>query len=144
LIPKSFQQPKQILGKSSVLKNLYTHAQSLLAIQKVMQSHFNTDISVAAYQKSTLHLIVPTSATATQLRYRQRNIIALVRRQCRIDVNAVQVSVRPLETPEKPIPEPRNPPSRDNARHMAEAAKYIGDEDIRKALIKLSKHGTPE
>ncbi len=131
------QRPSQILGKSTVLKNLYNHTKELLSIQDVIRKHLTTDIHVAAYKGQTLHLIAPSSAVATQLRYRQRNIIALLRQQYPID--KLKVSVQPSEPEPPQILNPAIPPSAENARQIADTAKYIEDEGLRKALIKLSK-----
>ena len=135
----SFKQPIQILGKSSALKHLYTHAKELLAIQELINNHVKGDVHVAAITQSTLHLVTQSSAVATQLRYRQRNLIALLRHQYRID--NLKVSVRPSEPPKANRHASALLPSAKNAKQLADTAKYIEDEGLRKALISLSKRG---
>ena len=141
MTPKSPQSPSQILGKSSQLNKLYKEAQDLLALQSVIRSQVMADVYVTACRDRSLHLITSSSATATRLRYRQRNIITQLRQQCHIDIDKLKVSVRPDETRKTAAPAQALPPSSENARQLADMAKYIEDEGLRKALIKLSKRG---
>ena len=135
----SFKQPIQILGKSSVLKHLYAHAKELLVIQELVNEHVKGDVHVATITEGTLHLVAQSSAVATQLRYRQRNLIALLRHQYHID--NLKVSVQPAEPPKTKYHTPAQLPSAKNAKQLADTAKYIEDEGLRKALITLSKRG---
>ena len=137
--PKSLQQPRKIMGSSPVLKQLYSEALNLLSLQSVIRDHFNADVSVASLDNKTLLLITHSSAVATQLRYRQRNITSLVRQQCRIDINTIKISVRPVEVREKPPTSNPLPPSKENARNLANIAGLIEHDGLRNALIKLSK-----
>lgn len=135
----SFKQPTQILGKSNVLKHLYVHAKNLLAIQELIKKHVKGDVQVAAITAGTLHLVAQSSAVATQLRYRHRNLIALLRHQYNID--NLKVSVQPFEPQKKDYRPSAQLPSAKNAKQLADTAKYIEDEGLRKALITLSKRG---
>jgi hypothetical protein len=135
----SFKQPTQILGKSSVLKHLYAHAKELLVIQELINKHVKGEIHVAAIKDGTLHLVAQSSAVATQLRYRRRNLIALLRHQHNID--NLKVSVQPFEPPKTDRHPSARLPSAKNAKQLADTAKYIEDEGLRKALITLSKRG---
>jgi len=135
----SFKQPIQILGKSSVLKHLYAHAKDLLAIQELINKHVKGDVHVAAIDNGTLHLVARSSAVATQLRYRHRNLIALLRHQHNVD--NLKVSVQPFEHPKAVHHPSALLPSAKNAKQLADTAKYIEDEGLRKALITLSKRG---
>jgi len=88
----------------------------------------------------TLHLVTSSSAAATQIRYRQRNIISAVRRQgSKFNISKIKVSVRPEEPEYVPLSKPPSAPSTENARQLVATAQYIEDEALRKALIKLSK-----
>ena len=98
---KSIQQPRKIMGSSPVLKQLYSEALNLLSLQSVIREHFNANVSVASLDNKTLLLVTHSSAVATQLRYRQRNITSLVRQQCRIDINTIKISVQPNEVRKK-------------------------------------------
>ncbi len=139
--PKSLKRPEQILGSSTVLKQLYSHAQELLALQSAVRRFVQAEISVASFDNQILHLVTPSGATATQLRYRQRNIISTVRKQLHVDVNSIRVSVRPLEVAHPTKGKAPIPISAANARQLANTAKYIEDEGLRKALVTLSRRG---
>lgn len=142
-IPKSLKQADQILKNSNgLLHKVYSQSLDLLEIQAVIRKFVPANVYVASIRNNTLHLITSSAATATQITYRQRNIISATRRHdARFEVNKLKVSVRP-EDPEFKLP-PREaiPPSPENARLLAETAKYIEDGALRKALIKLSKRG---
>ena len=142
-IPKSLQQAEQILkDPNGLLQKVYSQSVDLLAIQSVIRKFVPANVYVASIRNETLHLITSSAATATRITYRQRNIIAATRRYgARFEVNRIKVSVRP-EDPEFKLP-PREPipPSAENARQLATTAKYIEDDALRKALIKLSKRG---
>lgn len=98
------------------------------------------DIYVAHCSPDELHLITPSSALATRLKYNQRKLVAQLRQVAGVTTARIRVSVRPdyLSAP-RPEPAAAIPLSAENARHIASAAKYIEDEDLRKALINLSK-----
>jgi hypothetical protein len=135
----SFKQPTQILGKSSVLKHLYAHAKDLLSIQELINKHVKGDIHVAAIADGTLHLVAQSSAVATQVRYRHRNLVALLRHQHNID--NLKVSVQPFEPTKTDLRPSARLPSAKNAKQLADTAQYIEDAALRKALITLSKRG---
>ena len=142
-IPKSLKLPNQILkNPRGSLHQLYSQARDLLAIQSVIRKFVPANVYVASIRNETLHLITSSAATATQITYRQRNIIAATRRYgAQFEVSKLKVSVRP-EDPEFKLP-PREPIplSVENAQQLAAMAKYIEDGALRKALIKLSKRG---
>ena len=131
------ERPSQILSKSAVLKSLYARTKELLLIQDFIRSHISGDIYVAAHKEQTLHLIARSSTVATQLKYRQRNIISLLRQ--RYPIEKLKISVQPKDPDPPQFLHPAIPPSSENARQLADTAKYIEDEGLRKALIKLSE-----
>jgi len=142
-IPKSLKQPGQILrNPRGLLHNVYAQSRDLLAIQSVIRKFVPANVYVASIRNETLHLITNSAATATQVTYRQRNIIAATRRYgAQFEIKNIKVSVRP-DDPELKLPSRQPiPPSIENARQLEKTAKYIEDEALRKALIKLSKRG---
>ena len=142
-IHKSLKLPDQILkNPDGLLHKVYSQARDLLAIQSVIRKFVPANVYVASLRNETLHLITSSAAAATQITYRQRNIIAATRRYgAKFEVSKLKVSVRP-EDPELKLPsrEPI-PPSVENAQLLATMAKYIEDGALRKALINLSKRG---
>jgi len=140
-IHKSLKRPNQILkNPKGALKKIYSKTQDLLMIQSIIRKFIPANVSVASFDDHTLHLITNSSATATQIRYRQRNIITATRRLGgQFDIDNIKVSVRPDEPQFSPQLREPIPLSAENARQLAETAQYIEDEGLRKALFKLSK-----
>jgi hypothetical protein len=140
-IHKSLQRPNQILkNPKGALNKIYSQTQDLLKVQSLIQQFIPANVSVASIRDNTLHLITNSSATATQIRYRQRNIITATRRLgVQFDIDHIKVSVRPDEPQSRPPMREPIPPSAKNARQLAATAKYIEDDGLRKALIRLSR-----
>ena len=136
-IPNSIKSPEQIITGSGSLERLYRHARGLLALQDKIRAEVPGEVFVAAFEAGTLHLVTPSSALATRLRYQQRRFTNYLE----VDgerVSAIRVSVRPnLTRPEPEPPTTRTLPA-ESARTVAEAADYIEDEALRKALLALS------
>ena len=134
------RKPAAILqDPSSPLRSVVQHANRLLAIQAIVGQYVPPGVQVASVQDETLHVITSSSAAATQIRYRQRNIIAAIRQKTSdLQISAIKVSVRPI--PDKPVVETRQPLplSDDNAVNIAATAKYIEHEPLRKALMQLA------
>jgi len=139
-IPKSIKNPNQLLRQSrGQLRTIFKHSQALLAIEAVIRNIVPGEIQVASLSKGSLHLVTPSAALATRIKYSQKTLISALRR-CKnpFFVKTVRISVRP-EIHEQPTPvKSAIPPSEENARYIANAAKYIEDEPLRKALIRLS------
>ena len=142
-IPKTFLSPAQIFSNhKGFLNKVYGQTQDLLAIQSVVRNFVPDSVFVASFSNEILHLTTNSSAAATQIRYRQRNIISAVRRTAsQYEVTSIKVSVRPEAPKYNPPSIEPTPPSPSNAQLLADTAQYIEDDALRKALIKLSKRG---
>ncbi|MDA0789267.1 MAG: DciA family protein [Proteobacteria bacterium] len=140
-IPKSLSRPDQILRHSSVLKDLYARANVLLSVQDTVRRILDADVRVASCDEGSLHLVADSGAIATRLRYRQRAIITAIRQSSHLDINSLKITVQPIEPPPEPDVTVRTPPSAERARQIADTAKYIEDEQLRKALIRLARQG---
>jgi hypothetical protein len=137
--PESLRRPAQILGTNQgTLHTLYAHVQALLDLQGVIRAVVPGDVYVASCDAAVIHLITPSPALATRLRYGHRKLIAALRDKAGIDLQQVKVSVRPNYVPPQPRLRPAKPLSPENARHLASTAKYIEDDSLRIALIRLS------
>ncbi len=136
--PESVKKPTEILKGRGTIGRLYRHARELLALQERISNLVPGDVRVAAFEDGTLHLVTPSSALATRLRYQQRRFIGALEFDGK-PVSAVRVSVRP-ELAERYEPEPGPAPkmSAANASQIAETAKYIEDEALRAAIMRLS------
>jgi len=143
------KRPDQLLAASKgPLKQLFRHAQSLLAMQRLIQKLTPGELQVISFEDQVLSLNTPSAALATRIKYSQNSLIASLARLKRpVIVTSIKVQVRPdlIEAykPKAPANFAR-PPSAENGRHLAEAAKYIEDEALRKALIQLSTRAAPE
>ena len=141
-VPKSIKSTRQILrGTNHILQTLYAQSRDILAIEAVVREILADDVSVASLKDHELTLTSPSSAVASKLRYRQRNIITALKRTG-IDVNSIKIKVLPSYQPFVEEQRERTLSGR-NAEHLEESAQYIEDEALRKALIKLAKRGKP-
>lgn len=143
-IPDSIKNPTQILGaRSGTLHSLYAHARELLTLQTRVRSLVPGDVYVASLDAgtATLHLVTPSSALATRLRYNQRKLIAALYSD-KQPVENLKVSVRPDPVPAQPQLREPKPLSEKNAEHLASTAQYIEDDALRKALMTLASRGT--
>jgi hypothetical protein len=140
-IPDSIRKPGQIFAeRPGTLKSLYAHARDLIKLQDQLRELVPGDYTVAALEDGDLHLITPSAALATRLRYHSKRLIASMPRQ--LKVRKIKISVRPdLVQTRSREQEPRTL-SPESASHLAATAKYIEDAALRKALIRLSKRAT--
>ena len=142
-VPKSIKSTRQILaGSNHILQSLYVQTLELGSLEQIVRQFVPEEVSVASFDNHVLTLVAANSAISTRVRYRQRNIISALKRASRgLAVESIKIIVRPVITPEPESgPEPLlQPISPENARQMEESAKYIEDEPLREALIRLSK-----
>ena len=141
----AFKQPPQILSLAKGnLNQLLSHSKSLLAIQSVIRKIVPGDIFVAALTNGELHLITPSAALATRIKYTQAIIISSLRQRHQpYLIESIKISVRPgYFSVTKPASRPL-PVSAKSAEQIAETAKYIEDSALRKALIRLAAHVKP-
>lgn len=142
-IPDSIKNPRQILSSTpGTLHRLLDHARQLIDLQDQLRDLVSGELYVAACDDGCLHLITPSAALATRIKYNQRKLLAQVRRSGR-NVARIKISVRP-EFGQTRAPLARSAPqlSAKNAGHLVSVAKCIEDEGLRKALIQLSQRAT--
>ena len=136
---KSTRSTGQILkGSNHILQSLLAQSQELTSIQKIVDHYVSDDCAVASFKNNDLTLITPTGALATRIRYRQRNIIAALRRSG-LEVRNLKIKVQPLEFRE-PTPETERNLSQQSARQLDELADSIEDNALKKALKRLTRH----
>jgi hypothetical protein len=142
----AFRKPNQILSQAKgVLNRLLTQTDDLIFLQRLVRKVVDGDIFVASLDQGQLHLITPSAALATRLKYSRKNLIAsLQQRKSPYPIDSIKISVRPdyvaRDKPEHNMPQV----SLANAKHIAETAQYIEDDSLRKALFRLSEHVKPE
>ena len=137
-VPKSIRSTQQILkGSNHILHQLYAQSQDLRTIQQIVDGVLDVETSVASLKNNELTLLTAKSTQATQIRYRQRNIISTLRRRG-LEVSSLKIKVQPIFSAKKPEDSERYLTPR-NASQLQLTAAYIEDEALRNALIKLSK-----
>ena len=137
-VPRSIRSTQQILkGSNHILHSLYAQSQELRTIQQIVDGVLDVETSVASLKNNELTLLTAKSTQATQIRYRQRNIISTLRRRG-LEVSSLKIKVQPIFSAKKPEDSERYlTPS--NASQLQQTAAYIEDEALKNALIKLSK-----
>ena len=137
-VPKSIRSTQQILkGSNHILHSLYAQSQELRTIQQIVDGVLDVETSVASLKNNELTLLTAKSTQATQIRYRQRNIISTLRRRG-LEVSSLKIKVQPIFSAKKPEDSERYLTPR-NASQLQLTAAYIEDEALRNALINLSK-----
>lgn len=137
-IPKSVKSTRQILqDDNDILHSIFCQSQSLLRIETVMRRYVDKKISVSSFENKQLVLITNNGANATNLRYRQRNLISALKQEG-FEINEIKIKVQPeFQTATKRGLERELSP--ETARHLVSSAQSIEDMSLRQALINLSK-----
>ena len=136
-VPKSIRSTQQILkGSNHILHSLYAQSQDLRTIQQIVDGVLDVETSVASLKNNELTLLTSKSTQATQIRYRQRNIISTLRRRG-LEVSSLKIKVQPIFSAKKPEDSERYLTPQ-NASRLQQTAAYIEDEALKNALIKLS------
>jgi len=136
-VPKSIRSTQQILrGSNHILHSLYAQSQDLRTIQQIVDNVLDVETSVASLKNNELTLLTAKSTQATQIRYRQRNIISALRRRG-LEVSSLKIKVQPIFSAKKPEDSERYLTPQ-NASQLQQTAAYIEDEALKNALIKLS------
>ncbi len=137
-VPKSIRSTRQILkGSNHILHSLYAQSQKLRTIQQIVDHVLDVETSVSSLKNNELTLLTAKSTQATQIRYRQRNIISVLRRRG-LEVFSLKIKVQPIFSAKKPEDSERYLTPQ-NASQLQQTAEHIEDEFLRKALMKLSR-----
>ena len=137
-MPKFVRSTQQILkGSNHVLHSIYAQYQQLGTIQEIVDDVLDVETSVASLKNHELTLLTAKSTQATQVRYRQRNIISALRRR-NLEVSSLKIKVQPAFPTKNPENSERYLTPR-TASQIKETAAYIEDESLKNALLRLSK-----
>jgi len=127
---------------SSELNTLFEQVRTLHNLQQLLYRYLplstQSHIRVAAYRDDVLYLVTDSAHWVTRLRYQERELTDKLKSEQPFQhLHRIHIAVRPWY---KPLVEghPAKQISTQNAEQMVTAAKYIEDEPLRKALIKLS------
>ena len=136
-IPESIKKPTDILSGRGAIGRIYRQARGLIELQDQIRAIIPGDIYAASFENGSLHLVTPSAALATKLKYSQRKLIGALKLG---GVRDISISVRPqLAARYEPEPATRKM-SEQASRHIADMASYIEDEELREAIIRLSGH----
>jgi hypothetical protein len=137
-VPKSIRSTHQILkGTSHILHLLYAKSQELGTIQQIVDDVLDVKISVGSLKNNELTLLTAKSTQATQIRYRQRNIISALRRRG-LEVSSLIIKVQPTFSA-KITEKSERYLTPQIAFQLQQTAAFIEDESLKNALIRLSK-----
>lgn len=137
-VPKYIRSTQQILdGPNHILHSLYARSKELGTIQEIVDDVLDLETNVGSLKNHELTLLTAKSTQATQIRYRQRNIISALRRRG-LDVSSLKIKVQPTFSSTKPEDSQRYL-TQQVASQLKQTAAYIEDESLKNALIRLSK-----
>jgi hypothetical protein len=137
-VPKSIKSTRQILkGPNHILHSLYAQSRELASVLEVVKHFTGEEVAIFPIKNNELTICATSGASATRLRYRQRNIIASLKR-AGLKVSSLKIKVQPV-LPETGNPEVHRHLSRQSAEHLAKTAAYIEDKSLSEALTRLSK-----
>ena len=137
-VPKYIRSTQQILkGSNQILHSLYARSQELRTIQEIVDDVLDVETNVGSLKNHELTLLTAKSTQATQIRYRQRNIISALRRRG-LEVSSLKIKVQPTFSAKKPEDSQRYL-TQQVASQLQQTAAYIEDESLKNALIRLSK-----
>ena len=143
-VPKSITLPERMFRQpKGVLRNIFDETRILLDIQAAVKEVVRSEVQVAGLEDGELHLMTPSAAIATRIKYSQKSIIGLLKtRRGDKPIHRVKVSVRPVfDKPELPLRE-AIPPNAANARQLEAAAVHVTDPELKQALRKLAARGS--
>jgi hypothetical protein len=142
-LPKSITLPGRMFRQpKGVLRNIFDEAAILLDIQAAVKEVVRSDIQVAGLNDGELHLVTPSAAIATRIKYSQKSIIGILKtRRGDKPIKTIRISVRPIfDKPERPDREAL-PPNAANARQLEAAADHVSDPELKEALRRLAARG---
>lgn len=106
-------------------------------MEAVISRYVDENFAVSSLKNNELTLVTATGASATKLRYRQRNLISALRRDG-FQISTIKIKVQPeFQATEEAVVERQLTP--ETARHLMTSAQYIEHEPLKKALENLSK-----
>ena len=143
--PLPARAPAVLLREARPLKAIFSHAQRLAHLQRLLESQLQpaarAHCHVASWREGTLLLIVTDGHWATRLRYQQKRLQRqLVAFKEFANLTRLQLKVRPATMHQAPMAQARDL-SATAAETINETAEGISDPKLRAALERLAAHG---
>ncbi len=142
-VPKSIKSTRQILkGSNHILQSLLAQSRELISIQEILDHFVDGDCAAASLKNKELVIATPLATQASQLRYRQKKLLSVLRRQG-LDVESIRIKVAPvIEKPAPPVFD--RDLSKVGARQLLDTAQDIEDTSLKTALERLARHASSD
>ncbi|MCU1721061.1 MULTISPECIES: DUF721 domain-containing protein [unclassified Pseudomonas] len=143
--PSPARAPAVLLREARPLKALFSHAQRLAQLQRLVESQLQPaareHCHVASWREGTLLLVVTDGHWATRLRYQQKRLQrALQQLDVFVSLNRIQFKVQPTASSPRPGGHVMDISSK-SAENIQATAEGISDPNLRAALERLASHG---
>lgn len=143
---KFARPPLSILNSASAeVRSLVAHATFLQQVKSallpILPPQGPDHVGVADYYNGCLVLVVDSGTWATRLRYQQDSLRRALAQNLRLDLDRLEIRVRPTTQPLKPRPHITRRISSQARQQLAESALYINDAGLADALSRLSDCG---
>lgn len=139
-------QTNQHLQQMSKRAQKLTQLNSIL--QEILPSQFAGHCQLANMQDNKIIIHTENAAIASLLRFHSKTISKTFSSQLDVQINRVEVKVKPNYSAEKPARSNEIDLSKNNAALIAQTAAAMDDGQLKTALHKLAKRGetsdTPE
>ncbi|WP_297795543.1 DciA family protein [uncultured Marinobacter sp.] len=137
ITPNTFRRApvlRELMNKAEL------HQQAEAVVLATLPRHLATGTRFVSCQEGELVLSAETAGTASQIRFRQHEIMENLRKEELFRfVWKLKVKVAPPRFHEKPKVE-KTPLSKENARLLKEEAGHTKDKQLREVLEKLASH----
>lgn len=137
MTPETFRRApvlRELMSKAEL------HQQAEAVVLAALPNHLATGTRFVSCQEGELVLSAETGGTASQIRFRQHEIMENLRKEELFRfVWKLRVKVAPPRFREKPKVE-KPPLSKENARLLKEEAGHTKDKQLREVLEKLASH----
>lgn len=138
---------KFLSSKATKLSPLISQAKRITQINIILNQSLDYEIAkhvqVSNIHNNQLRLIVDSAAWATRLRYKQSEIINRFKNfAITKSINAIHIKISPSNNPvsEKPKRHNNIKLSKSSAELMAREIEVIDDENLKNALIRITRH----
>lgn len=143
--PLPARAPAVLLREARPLKAIFSHAQRLAHLQRLLESQLQpaarAHCHVASWREGTLLLVVTDGHWATRLRYQQKRLQRqLVAFKEFANLTRLQLKVQPATVHQAPMGQARDL-SYSAAETITETADGISDPKLKAALERLAAHG---
>ncbi len=135
---RTTRSARQILnGTNHILHSLYAQSREVKSIESVVARYIDGEFAISSLKNNELTIICPSGATATRLRYRQRNILSKLN-HAGLELARLNIKVQPINelVPQKTV---QRTLSDDNAEQLLSTAASLPEGPLREALVNLAK-----